>query len=70
MRLVSREGFAAEGRAMGVEGHAQMGGLLFADDFVERIDEADDGRRVQTLGVDAGVLDEGVIRAIDERVGV
>ena len=58
------------GGAGGVEGDADMGGLLFLQHFLEGVDKAQDGRCVEAFGVDARVLDERIIRTVDERVGI
>ena len=57
-------------RKFGVEGYTQVLGLFLLDDFLKRVDEADDGGGVQALRVDARALDKGVVRPVDEGVGV
>ena len=68
--LVGREGLAAEGGSMGIEGHADMGGLFLREHLVQRVEEAHDGTCIQSFRVDSRVLDERIITAIDERISV
>ena len=44
--------------------------FLLACTLFERVEEAEDGRDVLATAVDARVLDETVVGAIDKRVGV
>ena len=70
LSLVGRECLAAEGWSVGVEGHANMGGLFFCEHLVEGVEEAHDGTCVQPFRVDSEVFDERVIASIDERISV
>ena len=68
--LVFGEGLVAERRAVGVEGNAQMCGLTLRHHIIQRVDEAQNGRRVLSLRVDARILDKGVISAINQCVSI
>ena len=70
LRFVVWEGLAAEGRAVGVEGYADMCGLLLVEHLLQRVEKTHDGRCVEPLGIDAWVFDKGVIRPINERISV
>ena len=69
LRLILRESFVAEGLPV-VESHADVSGVLLVDDFLERVHKPHYGRCVQAFRVDAWVLDECVVGAIDERIGI
>ena len=69
LRLILRESFVAEGLPV-VESHADVSGVLLVDDFLERVHKPHHGRCVQAFRVDAWVLDECVVGAIDERIGI
>ena len=69
LRLILRESFVAE-RLPVVESHADVSGVLLVDDFLERVHKPHHGRCVQAFRVDAWVLDECVVGAIDERIGI
>ena len=68
--FVGRESLAAERRAMRVEGHANVCRLLLLEHLVQRVTEANNGTGILTFGVDSRVLDERIIRTINERVSV
>ena len=70
LSLIRREGLAAEGGSMRIEGHTDMGGLLFGEHLVEGIQEAHNGTRIQTFRVDSWIFDERIIAAINERIRV
>ena len=53
-----------------VESHAHISRRFFGDNLVECVTEPHDGRRIEPFRVDARVFYEGVIRAIDQRIGV
>jgi hypothetical protein len=55
---------------MRVKGNADMCGLLFCEDLIQRIQEAHNGTGIQPFGVDSGVFDERIITAINERISV
>ena len=69
LRLILRECFVAEGLPV-VESYADVSGVLLVDDFLERVHKPHHGRCVQAFRVDAWVLDECVVSAIDERIGI
>ena len=69
LRLVSGEGVVAEGLAM-VEGNTQIVRLFLSQNLVQNIAETQDSRGVLSLGVAAGVVDQGIVRAIYQRVGI
>ena len=68
--LVGRKLLAAEGGAMGVEGHAKILGLLLFNHLLQGVHKADDGTCVESLGVDARVLDKCVVRPVNEGVSI
>ena len=68
--LVLLVGLVTEGGTLGVEPHGDVRRILFLEQLFECIDKPQNGRSVYTFGVDSGVLDECVVRAVDERVGV
>ena len=70
LRFIGWVGLVAEGAAVGVEGHADVRGLLLRQHLVQRVDEAVDGRDILALAVDARVLDKTIVAPIDEGVGV
>ena len=70
LSLVLLVGFMAEGRSLRVESHGNVRGVLLFEQLFEGVDKPQDGRCVYSLGVDAGIFDEGIIRAVDKRVGV
>ena len=67
---VLREGFVAECTAVRVEGNAQVRRAALAEDHLERVDKAEDGRRVLPLRVYARVLYKSIISTINQRVSV
>ena len=70
LRLVFGIGFVAKGGAGGVEGNADEVGLFFAKNLFERIDKTIDGRGVLFARIDARRIDERIIGAINERIGI
>ena len=60
----------AEGAALRVEDYRQFVGLCLAEQVLQHEDEAEDGRDIASRAIDAWVLDEGVVGAVDQRVGV
>lgn len=60
----------AECGSCGVEYDGYVCGLLTTHEFVEGVEVSEYGRCVDAFGVDARDADEGVICAVDERVGV
>jgi len=69
LRLVSGESLVPKGKSM-VECHANICGILFCEHLVEGVAKAHDGRCVEAFGVDTRVVDECVIRPINECIGV
>ena len=53
-----------------VESHADMRRLFLGDNLVKRVHKAHHSRCIQPFRVDARVLDESVIRAVNQRVSV
>ena len=70
VRLVLRKLLVAQRGSWRVKHHRQVGGLFVADDFQKGVGEAKHRRGVHPLGVDAGVLDECVIRAKNQGVRI
>jgi len=68
--LILFVGFVAESRPGRVESHANVGRLLAFEYIGQGVDKAKNGRGVHPLRVDAGILDERIIGAIDECVGI
>lgn len=68
--LVLLVGLVPEGGAGRVEAHGDVRGVLLAQYLFEGVDKAEDGRGVDSLGVDARVFDEAVVGSVDECVGV
>ena len=68
--LVSRVGLTTERRSMRIEGHTKMGGLLLGEHFLKGIQKAHNGTCIKSFRVNTWVLDKGVIRTVNERVGV
>ena len=68
--FIGRKGFAAERGAMRVEGHTDVGWLLFGEHLVEGVQKAHYGTCVQAFRVDSGIFDERIIAAINERISV
>ena len=66
--LVGRVGLMPEGTPVWVKSHPDVGGLLLLEHLLQGVHEAQDGRGVLPFGIDAWVLDEGIVSAIDERV--
>ena len=58
-----------EGLAV-VEGHAYVVGLLFGQYLMQCIAKTHNGRRVEPLTIDARCAQKGIVRAIDDRIGV
>ena len=52
---------------MRIEGHADIFRFLLAENLMQGIAKAQNGRCIQTLGVDSWILDEGVICPIESR---
>ena len=70
LRFVLSVGFVAECRPGRVESHADVGRLLCAQHFFQRVDEAQNGRSVLSFGVDPRVLDKRIISPINQGVCV
>ena len=68
--LVVFELFVPQGGPRRVKHHRQVRGLLRADDLEQGVGETKHRRRVHAFGVDSGVLDECVVGAEDQRIGV
>ena len=68
--LILWKSLATERGSVGVESHTDVRRLLLGEHLVQGVEESHNGAGVESLGVDARVLDEGVIRPVDERVGV
>lgn len=58
--------FMARGRCRGIEGHREVGRLLFFYDGEQGIGKSVDGRGVKPLGIGNGVPDEGKMSSIDQ----
>ena len=66
--LVFGIGFVAEGAACGVKGHTDVGGLLLGKHLFKGVHKTQYGRCVLALGVDARILDKGIIGPEDKGV--
>ena len=66
--LVFGVGFVAEGAASGVKGHTDVGGLLLGKHLFKGVHKTQYGRCVLALGVDARILDKGIIGPEDKGV--
>ena len=67
--LVGGKSLVTEGLAV-VESHSHVCGLLLGYHLVEGIDEPHYSRCIESLGVDAWVFEECVVRPIYKRIGV
>ena len=70
LRLISRECLGTEGGSMRVESYPQMRRLLLFKYFMKGVTESHDGRCVQSFGIDARILHECVIGAVNKCVSV
>ena len=69
-RFVEGIALVAERSAVGVEGYADMRRLLLRQHLFQGVEEAKDGRDIFSATVNARILNETIVSAVDERVGV
>jgi hypothetical protein len=55
---------------MRVESYTEVCRFLFGEHFLKGVHESHDGTGVQSFGVDPRVFDKGVIRPINQCVGI
>ena len=70
MRLILFVSLVAESRSGRVESHTKVSRLLPFENISQCIDKTKDSRGVHSLGVDTGIFDEGIIGAVDKRIGI
>ena len=70
LRLVFGEGLVAEGGSGGIESDGGVGGRESSEGIVKRVDEAEDGRGVHTLRIDARIAYEGVVGTVNQCVSI
>ena len=68
--LVVFELFVSQGGPRRIKHHRQVRGLLRADDLEQGVGETKHRRRVHAFGVDSGVLDECIVGAENQRIGI
>ena len=70
LRLIEGIALMAERTAVRIEGDSYMRGLFLCQHIFQRVEETEDGRDILPTAVDPRVLDETVVRTIDECIGI